>query len=90
MLGVGTSSAYTPFLSRLLNELQEGHIEIVKMKSLARSCVWWPGIDKALETLVKSCHGCQENRPMPAETLIHHWEWPQRNQHIVHFQNGPK
>lgn len=60
--------------SRVLNELHKGHIRIVKMKSLARSCFWWPGIDKAVETLVKSCQGCQENRPMPAEARIHTWE----------------
>lgn len=70
--------------SRVLNELHEGHIGIVKTKSLDRSCVWWPGIDKTLETLVKSCQGCQKNRPMPAEAPIHPWEWPQRAWQRIH------
>lgn len=54
------------------------------MKSLACSFVWWPGIDKALEILVTSCQGCQENRPIPAEAPIHPFEWPQGTWQRIH------
>ncbi|XP_061196633.1 uncharacterized protein K02A2.6-like [Saccostrea echinata] len=54
------------------------------MKTVARSLVWWPGIDKDLETLVKRCKDCQENRPMPPEAPVHPWEWPQRAWQRIH------
>ena len=38
---------------------QEGHLGIVGTKQSLRSKVWWPGIDKAVETYCRSCHGCQ-------------------------------
>ena len=40
--------------------LHEGHQGICKMKALARSYLWWPGIDNQLETVVKGCNICQE------------------------------
>ena len=40
----------------VLEELHLGHPRVVRMKALARSPVWWPGLDKELEMLVKA-HG---------------------------------
>ncbi|XP_062609444.1 uncharacterized protein K02A2.6-like [Saccostrea cucullata] len=37
----------------------EGHPGIVAMKSLLRSKVWWPVLDKSVEKFCKSCYGCQ-------------------------------
>ena len=45
--------------AQLLAELHEGHLGIVKMKALARSYMWWPGMDKAIEEVAKGCTGCQ-------------------------------
>ena len=38
------------------------------MKSLARSHVWWPAIDREIESLSKSCEAClaMKNTPVPA------------------------
>lgn len=51
---------------RILEELHSTHPGIVKMKSLARSYVWWPGIDKQLEQQVRSCQSCQQSQHSPA------------------------
>eukprot|EP00731_Ephydatia_muelleri_P017266 Em0010g364a len=51
---------------------------ITRMKAIARSTVWWPGIDNALETKVKTCQACQSNRKSPPLSLLHPWEFPAR------------
>ena len=43
----------------VLEQLHEGHIGINKMKTLGRSYVWWPNMDKDIEMTVKKCHSCQ-------------------------------
>ncbi len=62
---------------RLMQELHATHPGIVKMKMLARSYFWWPGVDKELETLVKECPNCQENQKLPPHSPIHPWEFPE-------------
>jgi transposase InsO family protein len=34
------------------------------MTANARSCVWWPYIDKDIEATVKSCEACQQSRTL--------------------------
>ncbi|XP_014210491.1 uncharacterized protein K02A2.6-like [Copidosoma floridanum] len=43
---------------RIVEQLHECHFGIVKMKSLARSVVWWPSIDNELENAAKYCQNC--------------------------------
>ena len=45
----------------VLKTLHRSHPGIVKMKSLARGLVWWPGIDLDIEHTVKSCWECSIN-----------------------------
>ena len=55
---------------RALELAHEGHLGIVGTKQHLRSKVWWPGIDKAAEKYVRSCHGCQlVSRPDVPEPL---------------------
>ena len=46
------------------------------MKSVARSYVWWPGIDKDIEDIAKSCLVCQSIKNVPQAAPLHPWTWP--------------
>lgn len=69
----------------VLKELHQGHLGVVKMKSLARSYIWWPGIDKEIEDTVKSCAGCQEIQKSPSLAPLHPWEWPATPWERIHI-----
>lgn len=71
--------------TRVLENLHEGHLGTVKMKSLARSYVWWPGIDKQIEDLTKSCPGCHKVQNAPPQAPLHPWEWPSAPWQRVHI-----
>ena len=64
--------------SKVLVELHQCHPGIARMKSLSRSYVWWPGIDKDIETKVKACSECQQNQKTPEKAPLHPWDWPDR------------
>ena len=69
---------------RVLNLLHISHPGIVKMKALARSYVWWPGIDTDIECMVKSCSPCQMPQSAPSKAQLHPWEWPTSSWESVH------
>ena len=68
----------------MLNILHDTQPGIVKMKSLARSYVWWPKMDTNLEEKVKSCVTCQSHQKTPPCSPLHPWEWPGRPWSRVH------
>lgn len=68
----------TSLQREVLTLLHNGHPGIVRMKGLARSYVWWPHMDSAIENTVKSCTLCQENQRAPAKAPIHPWEWTEK------------
>ena len=70
--------------TKILSELHEAHIGIVRMKALASTYVWWPGIDSDIEQLVKNCLGCQSVSNQPSKAPIHHWEHPSKPMERIH------
>ena len=71
--------------SRVLQVLHTGHLGIVKTKGIARSYVFWPGIDSELEQMIKRCHGCQMQKKAPTQVNVHPWEWPTSNWERIHI-----
>ncbi|GAB0088957.1 Zinc finger, CCHC-type [Sergentomyia squamirostris] len=55
---------------KVLYILHETHTGIVKMKLMARSLIWWRGIDKKIENFVQECEGCMLTaRNNPQKTI---------------------
>ena len=76
--------------SRVLEQLHEGHPGVSRMKGIARSITWWPGIDKDIERQVQNCTQCQQNQKSPAPSPLHSWEWPDRPWSRLHVDHaGP-
>ena len=69
---------------RVLEELHTTHLGIAKTKALARSHVWWPKLDSAIESLVHSCTHCQANQATPQAAPLHPWLWPSRPWQRIH------
>ena len=70
---------------KVLQQLHEGHPDNVKIKSLARQFVWWPGLDRDLEGQVGHCIPCrQETCNSLSAAPLHPWEWPRRPWVRVH------
>ncbi|XP_058868762.1 uncharacterized protein K02A2.6-like [Acipenser ruthenus] len=71
--------------SRVLDMLHEGHSGVVRMKAIARSYIWWPGIDTQIEEKAKSCTSCQRVQNMPSRAPLHPWVWPGRPWQRIHI-----
>ena len=56
---------------KVLEELHVAHPGVCRMKALARCYVWWPNMDKEIESKVKHCETCQMNQNMPASAPVH-------------------
>lgn len=71
------------FQARILEELHTGHPGIVRMKSLARFHVWWPGLDKDIAETVHDCVPCQSIRNKQ-QAPLQPWQWPKQPWQRIH------
>ena len=64
----------------VLQQLHEGHQGMTRMKSLAHTFVWWPGLDSDInfEKSVQQCCHCQEQQSVPPVAPLQPWKWPSR------------
>lgn len=61
------------FKRTLLEEIHCSHMGFVKSKAVARSYFWWPGLDRAIEGMIRSCAVCRENSPNPPRVKSNPW-----------------
>ncbi|XP_046810608.1 uncharacterized protein K02A2.6-like [Lucilia cuprina] len=61
------------FRNRVLRILHKGHQGQKRMKSIARSNVYWSNIDQQIEEFVRLCPHCQTNTKSPAKTPLCSW-----------------
>ena len=59
--------------STILRQFHSGHPGISRMKSIARSYAYWPGMDADIENLVKQCSKCQAAAKLPAREAPIPW-----------------
>ena len=71
--------------AKVMAELHKEHLGIAKMKAVARSYVWWRGIDRDLEQVAKSCSACAAVKQAPVKAPLHPWTWPSRPWERVHI-----
>jgi len=57
----------------ILNLLHASHPGIVRCKSLARSIVFWPGIDSDIERLTRACIPCLKTQKDPPKITENKW-----------------
>lgn len=57
---------------------------MVRMKAVARSYAYWPGIDKEIESHVKACGACQNVVKSPDVSELHSWPIPSGPWERVH------
>ena len=74
----------TKLRTKLLDELHQGHPGISKMKAVSRSYFWWPGLDKDIEELGKSCKSCQSVKNSPPTAPLYPWSWPSKPWERIH------
>ena len=70
--------------SIMLELLHSSH-SVVKMKALARSYVWWPGLDTQIENMARQCFQCEQNAREPTRIPMTPWLFPQRPWSRIHL-----
>ena len=70
---------------KLLQELHRDHPGVVRMKAIARSYMWWPGLDREIEQAAKGCQPCQAVKRAPLKSPLHPWVWPDKPWQRVHL-----
>ncbi|KAI0238488.1 hypothetical protein LSAT2_010787, partial [Lamellibrachia satsuma] len=55
------------------------------MKGVARSYVWWPGMDADIESCTKACESCQLVQRNPTNAPVHPWIPSSRPGERVHI-----
>ncbi|RUM45435.1 MAG: hypothetical protein DSY80_03320, partial [Desulfocapsa sp.] len=72
----------------LVAELHNEHSGMVKMKSLARSYLWYPGLNTDVEEVVRACEVCQSLRHVPTSAPLMPWRQSSKVWERIHIDFG--
>ena len=73
---------------QILQLLHTGHFGMQRMKQLARTAVYWPGIDKAIVDICHKCSTCAEHQNAPPKYPVHPWMVPENPWSRVHVDHA--
>nr|KAG5691976.1 hypothetical protein BaRGS_011367 [Batillaria attramentaria] len=73
---------------KILDLLHIGHFGMERMKQLARTAVYWPGIDAAIEMTSRRCDSCGEHQNKPSKPQVHPWMLPEKPWSGVHLDHA--
>ena len=73
---------------KILDLLHIGHFGMERMKQLARTAVYWPGIDAAIEMTSRRCESCGEHQNKPSKPPVHPWMLPEKPWSRVHIDHA--
>ena len=74
--------------SKILDLLHIGHFGMERMKQLARTAVYWPGIDAAIEMASRRCDSCGEHQNKPSKPPVHPWMMPEKPWSRLHLDHA--
>ena len=72
----------------MLNLLHIGHFGIEKMKQLARTAVYWPGIDLDIKEQCQQCATCAEFQNKPLKISNPPWMLPEKPWMRLHVDHA--
>ena len=85
----GTRVVIPPTLQpQVLELLHLGHFGIQRMKQLARTAVYWPGIDTDITNQCHRCQTCAEHQTKPAKPANHPWMLPEKPWSRIHVDHA--
>ena len=70
---------------QILSELHKADPGVARMKAAARSHVWWPEIDSAIEERARGCKQCFKTRKAPQVAPLSPWSWPTAPWQRIHI-----
>ncbi|XP_061509326.1 uncharacterized protein K02A2.6-like [Anopheles gambiae] len=72
------------YRKKVLQQFHRGHPGMVRMKSISRSFVFWPGMDVDIENFVRRCTSCCTAGKAPIKETPESWPVPEKPWSRVH------
>ena len=72
------------FRTAVLKLIHSSHIGVAGMKNVARSFVFWPGIDRDIDQVAKTCEACNKFARSLPKTKDHPWIRPTQPWQRIH------